>query len=195
MLRRKKAVEMNPEPIQEAHEDKILDVTASMTGTLAFKDPVNLRINGSFEGALDTKGTLTIGENAVIKANIIGEIIVVAGRVSGDITATKSLEIVPPALVLGNITTPIIGIKSGAILEGRLRMTSGLRKESKPAVEESSASKELSLEEVAIYLEVEPNVVEDWAKKGRMPSRRLQDKWVFDKAQVDKWVADERVKV
>jgi len=195
MLRRKKAVEMNPEPIQEAHEDKILDVTASMTGTLAFKDPVNLRINGSFEGALDTKGTLTIGENAVIKANIIGEIIVVAGRVSGDITATKSLEIVPPALVLGNITTPIIGIKSGAILEGRLRMTSGLRKESKAAVEESSASKEFSLEEVAIYLEVEPNVVEEWAKKGRMPSRRLQDKWVFDKAQVDKWVADERVKV
>jgi len=195
MLRKKKAVEMNPEPIQEVHEEKILDVTAAMTGTLAFKDPVNLRINGTFEGSLDTKGTLTVGENAVIKANIIGEIIVIAGRVTGDITASKSLEIVPPALVLGNISTPIIGIKSGAILEGRLRMTSGVRKEGKPAVEETSASKELSLEEVAIYLEVETNVVEDWAQKGRIPSRRRQDKWVFDKAQVDKWVADERVKI
>ncbi len=123
MLRRKKAETTTPEPVQEAPEEKILEVTASMTGTLTFKDPVNLHIKGSFEGFLDTKGTLVVGEDAIIKANIVGETVVIAGRVTGDVTASKSLEIIPPALVLGNITTPIIGIKSGAILEGRLRMT------------------------------------------------------------------------
>ena len=41
-------------------QEKILDVDASMQGTISFKDPVNLRINGSFEGKLDTRGSLTI---------------------------------------------------------------------------------------------------------------------------------------
>jgi len=45
----------------EEFAEKILDVDASMQGTLAFKDPVNLRINGKFDGKLDTKGSLTIG--------------------------------------------------------------------------------------------------------------------------------------
>ena len=45
-------------------QGKILDVDASMQGTLSFKDPVNLRINGRFEGRLITKGTLTIGDRA-----------------------------------------------------------------------------------------------------------------------------------
>ena len=31
-------------------EEKILDVDAAMQGSLTFKDPVNLRINGKFEG-------------------------------------------------------------------------------------------------------------------------------------------------
>ena len=44
MMRRKEA--------QVPAEEKILDVTASMQGTISFKDPVNLRILGSFEGKL-----------------------------------------------------------------------------------------------------------------------------------------------
>ena len=58
-------------PLRRRKEDleqkeKVLDVDASMQGTLAFKDPVNLRINGKFEGRLETKGFLTIGEHAVV---------------------------------------------------------------------------------------------------------------------------------
>ena len=50
---------------EEEPKEKILDVDASMQGTLSFKDPVNLRINGKFEGKLQTKGSLTIGEHVV----------------------------------------------------------------------------------------------------------------------------------
>ena len=49
----------------DASDEKVLEVDASMTGTLTFKDPVNLRINGRFDGTLDTKGSLTIGEKLV----------------------------------------------------------------------------------------------------------------------------------
>ena len=62
------------------HEaEKILDVDAAMQGSLIFKDPVNLRINGRFEGTLNTKGSLMIGENAVVDADISGDSIVIAG--------------------------------------------------------------------------------------------------------------------
>ena len=62
---------------------KILDVDASMTGSLCFKDPVNLRINGKFEGVLETRGTLTVSETAVVNARIIGDNIEISGHEIG----------------------------------------------------------------------------------------------------------------
>ncbi len=61
----------------ETPKDKILDVDASMQGTLSFNDPVNLRINGKFEGKLNTKGILMVGERADIAADIFGEYITI----------------------------------------------------------------------------------------------------------------------
>ena len=67
---------------RDKNEKKILDVDASMQGTLTFKDPVNLRINGDFEGKLDTKGILTISANAFVRADINGDEIVISGKVT-----------------------------------------------------------------------------------------------------------------
>ena len=52
-------------------EEKVMDVDASMQGSLSFKDPVNLRINGKFEGTLEVRGNLTIGQNAIVLADIV----------------------------------------------------------------------------------------------------------------------------
>ena len=48
-MRRRFKQEDGADPVRE----KILDVDASMQGTLSFNDPVNLRINGKFEGKLN----------------------------------------------------------------------------------------------------------------------------------------------
>ncbi len=48
------------QPTEVVEQKKILDVDASMQGSLTFRDPVNLRIHGKFEGSLDTKGQLTV---------------------------------------------------------------------------------------------------------------------------------------
>ena len=45
---------------------RTLEVDAGMSGTLSFKDPVHLQINGRFDGALDIKGTLIVHEGAVL---------------------------------------------------------------------------------------------------------------------------------
>ena len=91
------------------HEvERILDVDASMQGTLSFKDPVNLKINGKFEGILNTKGNLMIGEHASVNADVTGESIIIAGNVRGNISALKELKLIAPACVVGEIKTPLL---------------------------------------------------------------------------------------
>lgn len=170
---------------KEEIEEKILDVDASMQGTIAFKDPVNLRINGSFEGKLDTRGNLTIGENAKVRATIHGDRIVVAGKVKGDITATQSLSLVAPAIVEGSIATPRLSVAEGAILEGQVAMV-GVKEGEAPDVN-------LTLKDVAQYLEVEARVVEEWARQRKIPGQQDGSDWIFKKSDVDRWIQQERV--
>ncbi len=170
---------------EEVHE-KILDVDASMQGTIAFKDPVNLRINGSFEGKLDTKGNLTIGENARVKANITGDRIIVAGKVNGDIIASQGLSIISPAIVKGNVRTPIISITEGAVLEGQLSMM---------GVDEAGGDDLLTLKELAQYLEVEMATLDEWAAKRKIPAFQEDNAWKFRKSEIDRWIQEEKLKI
>ena len=66
-------------------ENQFLELAANMQGTLNFKDPVNLRINGNFEGYLDAKGNLEIGEKATVSADIKGENVTIRGAVKGNL--------------------------------------------------------------------------------------------------------------
>lgn len=86
-------------------EEKILDVSAAMQGSLVFSDPVNLRINGKFEGKLTTKGVLIIGSDAEVKADISGEDLTIAGTVKGNIRASESLKLDSTAKVFWPIST------------------------------------------------------------------------------------------
>lgn len=173
---------------QEEMKEKLLDVDATMQGTLTFRDPVNLRINGSFEGTLDTKGNLTIGENATIKAGIRGENIIVAGRVYGDVVAEKELKLMSPARITGNITTPRLSIAEGAVLEGKCHMT-GKERES-----EDTGKDMLTAEELAKYLEVDTSMIFEWAKSGKLPGVKEKNAWKFDRTTVDEWIANGKVK-
>lgn len=170
-------------------EEKILDVDASMQGTITFKDPVNLRINGSFEGKLDTRGNLTIGENAKVKANIQGDRIIIAGKVSGDVTATVSVSVIAPAVIQGNVVTPRLSVSEGAILDGQISMLN-VRSGT-----DDTPDVFLTLKDVAQYLEVESRIVEDWAKNRKIPARHENGEWIFSKYSIDRWIQEENAKV
>ncbi len=173
---------------REEMDEKLLDVDASMQGTITFKDPVNLRINGSFEGKLDTRGNLTIGENAKVKANINGDRIIVAGKVTGDIRATSSISIIAPAVVQGNVLTPRLSVTEGAILEGQVSMLNVAPAGDAPDVV-------MTLRDVAHYLEVEARVVEEWANKKKIPARHENGDWTFSKMAIDRWIQEENARV
>jgi len=170
----------------EELREKILDVDASMQGTISFKDPVNLRINGSFEGKLDTQGNLTIGENAKVKANITGDSIIVAGKVTGDISARRSLSLVAPALIKGNVRTPVISIQEGSVLEGNLSMLN---------LNEGAGEEIMTLRELSQYLEVEIATLEEWTAKRKIPAFQEDNNWKFKRSEIDRWIQEERLKV
>jgi excisionase family DNA binding protein len=168
--------------------DKFMDVDASMQGSIVFKDPVNLRINGSFDGTLNVKGNLMIGENAVVNADIIGESIIVAGKVNGNITATKSLKMVSPSRVVGDIKSPQLSVAEGAVFEGRCSMLVGTKNDL------SGFGASITPEELAKYLEIDANMVSEWANLGKLPGTRDGNSWKFDRNRIEEWMASEKIK-
>ena len=168
------------------HEtEKVLDVDASMQGTIIFKDSVNLRINGTFEGVLNTKGSLMIGENAVVNADITGESITIAGKVNGNITALKDLKLISPARVIGDIRSPLLSIAEGAIFEGASRMLSKA---------DDLTDNAMTPDDLAKYLEIETNLVHEWANSGKLPGTKNGNAWRFERAKIDEWVAQGKIK-
>lgn len=168
--------------------ERILDVDAAMQGSLVFKDPVNLRINGRFEGMLNTKGNLMIGEHASVNADITGDSIIIAGKVNGNINALKELKLISPGCVVGDIKTPLLSIAEGAIFEGRSSMIAKA-KEAEP-----HRMSMMTAEELAKYLEVDLGVVSEWASSGKLPGVKEGDAWRFDRSRIDEWVADGKIK-
>lgn len=171
---------------EEQAEEKILDVDASMQGTINFNDPVNLRINGQFEGELRTKGSLTISQKAYVKANIHGENITIAGRVEGDIVADKQLKIENPGQLLGSVRTPVLIVTEGAILHGNCHMID------KSVTSSDNDGGFYSLDEVAEYLEVDTAKIEEWANEGRIPAVKVADTWKFEKSKIEDWISRQR---
>jgi excisionase family DNA binding protein len=158
-------------------EDKILDVDASMQGTLIFKDPVNLRINGKFEGNLETRGNLTVGQSAVVFADIVGDNVIVGGKVKGRITAKERLTLLPTAMVEGDINPAKLNIAEGAFLEGNCSMLHDF----------------MDPQELARYLEVDLNSIIDWASSGKVPGQKEGETWRFERRAIDSWVASGKI--
>jgi cytoskeletal protein CcmA (bactofilin family) len=88
--------------------------TLSSTGTF--------RIDSEMKGTLVSDDTLILGEHASIEGEIVGNRVVIAGRFEGTIRARGKVEVLPNAIVTGEIHTPCLIIEPGAIFDGRCHM-------------------------------------------------------------------------
>jgi cytoskeletal protein CcmA (bactofilin family) len=115
------ATPMRPAPAAPASDSRAyLDSGSKISGKLSFDGPT--RIDGQVDGEITGKDSLTIGESAVVTAQIRAAAIIVAGKVSGDIIATNRIEIRPSAKVIGNLTAPVLVVHEGALFEGHCSM-------------------------------------------------------------------------
>ena len=101
-----------------------------VTGEANFK--AMMRVDGHLSGRINsTSGTLIVGANGKVDANIEVAVAIVHGTVNGDIIATQRLELGRAAKLNGNIQTASLMIEPGALFEGSckmIKMTTGKTK-------------------------------------------------------------------
>ena len=82
-----------------------------------------LTIAGKVVGTIEVKGhPLTITEGAKIEADIVAQSIVVAGNVSGTLTAEGRIVVERSASIEGDLSAPTVSIQDGAIVHGHLEI-------------------------------------------------------------------------
>jgi cytoskeletal protein CcmA (bactofilin family) len=80
------------------------------------------RIDGTVEGKVSIKGTLTVGEGALIANEVEGDIVIIGGNVKGKVTARQRVQILRTAVVEADIHTPSLVIEEGGRFNGNCVM-------------------------------------------------------------------------
>lgn len=93
----------------------------TLTGETEFH--AMLRVDGHLIGTVTSEaGTLIVGTNGQLDANVSVAAAMINGSVNGDILATEKLHLGRTARVMGNISSPRLIVEEGAVLEGGCSM-------------------------------------------------------------------------
>ena len=80
------------------------------------------RIDGTIEGTVASRSEVVIGETGVVKGDVVGTDVVVAGQVLGNVRCTGHLEILAKGKVEGDIAAQSVRIETGGVFRGTSRM-------------------------------------------------------------------------
>ncbi|HVQ36799.1 MAG TPA: polymer-forming cytoskeletal protein [Pyrinomonadaceae bacterium] len=127
--------------IKEGNLSGFVGSGTMVTGEANFK--ALMRVDGNLSGRVtSTSGTLIVGANGKLDANIEVAIAMIHGTVNGDIIATQRLELGRAAKLTGNIQTASLMIEPGAVFEGSCKMI----KAAAPAKSKTNGKDEQPLE-------------------------------------------------
>lgn len=105
----------------------------TLTGETEFH--AMLRVDGHLIGTVSSEaGTLIIGTNGQVDANIAVAAAMINGTVNGDVVASEKLQLGRTARVMGNIHSPRLIVEEGAILEGSCSMLKARETQEEEAV-------------------------------------------------------------
>ena len=85
------------------------------------QSPYDLRIDGTFEGKIQSKGRVVIGESAVIKGDIICENVDLWGKVEGNLFVKNTLALKDGCKMDGNLNISKLSVELGATFNGTCR--------------------------------------------------------------------------
>jgi cytoskeletal protein CcmA (bactofilin family) len=100
--------------------ETVIGKSCEVKGGLVAKG--GIRVDGKVEGSILSEDTVTIGEFAVVKGDISGTHVVIAGKVNGDVTAKTKLEILHTGKLYGDIKSPKLAMAEGVVFEGACEM-------------------------------------------------------------------------
>jgi len=83
----------------------------------------DLTIDGQVEGTIEVGNhSLTIGQTAAVKANLVAKHIAISGAVTGNVTATERVELLATGSIAGDLNAPKLAMTEGAVLEGKVNV-------------------------------------------------------------------------
>jgi len=120
---RKSANKQHEQTIVEKFKkiDTFISHNTELKGVLNSKG--SMRIDGIFEGTIEHADGVIIGETGIIKGDIHSQNVVIGGKITGNIVAAESIEILQTAQVYGDLNSATLSISEGAIFEGNCIMT------------------------------------------------------------------------
>ncbi|BDS06137.1 hypothetical protein NT6N_11770 [Oceaniferula spumae] len=95
----------------------VLSSDVEIKGTIKFSN--DLVVDGKIEGHINSDGSLTVGENARIRAEIKTRSVIIYGKVHGNIEVTDKVELKANAELVGDIKAASLSIEPGAIFVGK----------------------------------------------------------------------------
>lgn len=111
----------------------------SLTGDTTFQ--MMLRVDGHLTGTVSSDGgTLIVGNNGQLDANVSVGVAQINGTVNGDISASDKIQLGRTAKVVGNVSTPKLVIEDGAIFEGGCTMLKAREAQDNKAASAASSS-------------------------------------------------------
>jgi len=83
----------------------------------------DLLIQGQVDGTIDLKNhTLTVGEQGVVRANVVAKTVTIEGTVEGDLFGQERISILASSNVKGNIVADRVTLEDGAKFRGSIDM-------------------------------------------------------------------------
>jgi cytoskeletal protein CcmA (bactofilin family) len=128
-----------PRP-QEAHVAVPIGKSVVIKGELSGSE--DLTVEGSVEGTIELRdNVLTIGPNGKIKAQVSAKVVIVQGKVNGNVTASERVDIRGGGWVEGDVVSPRVAIADGAHFRGSVDMQKKGPQPVKASAEQESAQR------------------------------------------------------
>ncbi len=86
--------------------------------------PSDIRIDGTFEGRVQSKGRVVIGESAVVTGDIICNDVDLWGKVEGNVFVKDTLALKEGCVVNGNLNVRRLSVELGATFNGNCKTIS-----------------------------------------------------------------------
>ena len=116
----------------------ILEKDSSFKGE--FKSECDFRVDGNFEGTIETNGKVVIGKNGRIEGTVVCFSADIEGAINGTIHVEDLLSIRSTGLVKGDVVMSKLVVESGAVFNAKSSMKD-------EATEDSSIKKISNLKE------------------------------------------------
>jgi cytoskeletal protein CcmA (bactofilin family) len=134
-----------PKTGEFAHIGKSVAIKGDLSGS------EDLYIDGQVEGSIELQGSsLTVGPNGQVRANVNAKVVIIHGKLEGNIRASDRAELRKSALTVGDIATQRIAIEDGAYFKGKIEIHKETAKPLNSSISSTASARSSSMPKTAV---------------------------------------------